>query len=198
MQGSDIGIIAPYVAQISLLTRLFNTDAKYKQRFEQVLGVRRAMQLAQVEIKTVDGFEGREKDVVVFSTVRNNLNGHIGFLADRRRLNVGLTRAKRGLFVVGSISTLGKGIRVEPKPKAAEAKPLVVQPGEIKVIKAKEEKPLKAKGKNRGQDSWKRYAQWLTDCGLVIRLGGDSLGQALYGNLQRAAGGTKVKTMLKK
>lgn len=183
LMGRDIGIIAPYVAQISLLTRLFTTNAKYRARFEQVLGEHRALQLAHIEIKTVDGFEGREKDIIVFSTVRNNAGGYIGFLADQRRLNVGLTRAKRGLFVVGSISTLGKGMRVEPKAKA-EIKPLVVRAGEVKAIKAKVLQP--ARGKNKGQDSWKRYAQWLTDSGLVIRLGGDALGQALYGNLQRA------------
>ncbi|KAF7370780.1 hypothetical protein MSAN_00711400 [Mycena sanguinolenta] len=207
LMGRDIGIIAPYVAQISLLTRLFNTDSKYRARFAQVLGEHRALQLARIEIKTVDGFEGREKEIIIFSTVRNNAGGYIGFLADRRRLNVGLTRAKRGLFVVGSISTLGKGIRVEPKPKTveerAEAKPLAAQPGEVVVIKAKEEKTLKptaasgTKGKNRGQDSWRRYTQWLTERGLVIRLGGDSLGQALYGNLQRVASTTMSKKTLK-
>ncbi|KAJ7188085.1 hypothetical protein C8R46DRAFT_1183731 [Mycena filopes] len=189
LMGQDIGIIAPYVAQISLLTRLFTTDAKARARFNAVLGEHRAMQLAHIEIKTVDGFEGREKEIIVFSTVRNNAGGYIGFLADRRRLNVGLTRAKRGLFVVGSISTLGRGVRAEPK------KPAVVEEEASKVAQAKEatKRPLKvvatlsAKGKNKGQDSWKRYAQWLTDRGLVIKLGGDSLGKALYGNLQQTA-----------
>lgn len=52
-------------------------------------------ELNDIEIKTVDGFEGREKDVIVFSTVRCNPMGFIGFLADWRRLNVGITRAKR-------------------------------------------------------------------------------------------------------
>ncbi|KAJ7041270.1 P-loop containing nucleoside triphosphate hydrolase protein [Mycena alexandri] len=209
LMGKDIGIIAPYVAQISLLTRLFNTDAKARERFNTVLGEHRAMQLAHIEIKTVDGFEGREKEIIVFSTVRNNAGGYIGFLADRRRLNVGLTRAKRGLFVVGSISTLGRGVRAEPKKKPVERE-VVVQSGEAKVIGAKEEEEkkkvvktvttLSAKGMNKGQDSWKRYAQWLTECGLVIKLGGDSLGQALYGNLKQAAAAnaTTVKKIVLK
>lgn len=104
LRGSDIGIIAPYVAQISLLGRVFGGEGLRAR-----LGDTRFLQLAGIEIKTVDGFEGREKAVIVFSTVRNNAEGQIGFLADRRRLNVGLTRAKRALFVVGSIETLLRG-----------------------------------------------------------------------------------------
>lgn len=53
------------------------------------------MELGDIEIKTVDGFEGREKEVVIFSTVRCNSLGYIGFLGDWRRFNVGLTRARR-------------------------------------------------------------------------------------------------------
>ncbi|TFK69818.1 P-loop containing nucleoside triphosphate hydrolase protein, partial [Pluteus cervinus] len=107
LQGTDIGIISPYAAQISLLYR--ELKITNQARFREVLGPFRAMQLKDIEIKTVDGFEGRQKEVIIFSTVRNNQGGYIGFLADRRRLNVGLTRAKRGLFVVGSLDTLKSG-----------------------------------------------------------------------------------------
>ncbi|KAG5646157.1 hypothetical protein DXG03_004210 [Asterophora parasitica] len=164
LMGRDIGIIAPYVAQISLLTRLFNRNAKYRQRFRDVLGDQRAMQLANVEIKTVDGFEGREKDVIIFSTVRNNPGGYIGFLADRRRLNVGLTRARRGLFVVGNLTTLETGKR----------------------FKKERENVVAADVGGSGADAWRRYAKFLAEHGLVVRLEGDALGQALYGNLNAA------------
>ena len=164
--GSDIGIIAPYVAQVSLLTRLLKKDAKYQKRFIEVLGDYRAMQVANIEIKTVDGFEGREKEVIIFSTVRNNTGGYIGFLADRRRLNVGLTRAKRGLFVVGSITTLKSGNR-----QAA-----IAQPGSSgTVVKSR-----------KGAESWRRYTDFLMAQGLVVKLSGDALNRALYGNLQAA------------
>ena len=107
--GADIGIIAPYAAQIKLIDRLLKVDEAYREHFIKVLGRHRALQTLDIEVKTVDGFEGREKEIIVFSTVRSNSNGHIGFLADRRRLNVGLTRAKRGLFIIGNMNTLQEG-----------------------------------------------------------------------------------------
>jgi superfamily I DNA and/or RNA helicase len=170
LRGQDIGIIAPYVAQISLLSRLFNTDAKYRERFQAVLGDHRAMQLANIEIKTVDGFEGREKEVIIFSTVRNNAGGYIGFLADRRRLNVGLTRAKRGLFVIGNISTL-----------------------KIGKMSGGGEGGVERVGK--GAESWRRYADFLTERGLVVKLAGDALCQALYGNLNAARASLQPRTL---
>ena len=111
------------------------------------------MQLEQVEVKTVDGFEGREKEIIIFSTVRNNSQGQIGFLADRRRLNVGLTRAKRGLFVIGSLQTLQSSIAIKHP-----------------MVRAR-----------KGAASWRRYAEFLTEGGLVVRLSEESLLEALYG-----------------
>lgn len=63
--------------------------------------------LNKIEVGTVDSFQGREKDIVIFSCVRaRNTNRSIGFLAHRQRLNVALTRAKLALFIFGHIDSL--------------------------------------------------------------------------------------------
>lgn len=182
LRGEDIGIIAPYAAQIKLLSRFLNVDAAYKQRFGTVLGAHRAMQLGQIEIKTVDGFEGREKEVIVFSTVRNNSAGHIGFLADRKRLNVGLTRAKRGLFVVGSIATLRAG-QSAADADAMDGAAVLAEALEPELVQVKEGK-VKVKGRGKGSDSWRRYAEYLVNGNLVVSLTGEELENALYGHVK--------------
>ena len=93
---SDIGVITPYNGQVRLLVDLF----------EQAGGRELGAPYEGLEIKSVDGYQGREKEIIVFSAVRANDAGEIGFLKDRRRLNVALTRAKRGLIVLGNAKTL--------------------------------------------------------------------------------------------
>jgi superfamily I DNA and/or RNA helicase len=96
IQTNDIGIITPYNGQVRVLSDLF----------EQAGGREVGEKYSGLEIKSVDGYQGREKEVIVFSTVRANENGEVGFLKDKRRLNVALTRAKRGLIVIGHLATL--------------------------------------------------------------------------------------------
>lgn len=96
LQPDDIGVISPYNGQVSELVQLF----------DQAGGREAGERFAGLEIKSVDGYQGREKEVIVFSTVRANDRGEVGFLADHRRLNVAITRAKRGLIVLGHPTTL--------------------------------------------------------------------------------------------
>lgn len=87
LNPADIAVIAPYAAQVRWLRQHAVFD--------------------RLEIDTVDGFQGREKEAVVMCTVRSNTTGEVGFLSDARRMNVALTRARRKLIVIGDSATLG-------------------------------------------------------------------------------------------
>ncbi|CAK9151215.1 unnamed protein product [Ilex paraguariensis] len=93
--SSRLAIISPYRHQVKL----------FRDRFRNTFGVESDK---VVDINTVDGFQGREKDVAIFSCVRANKDRSIGFVADFRRMNVGITRARSSVLVVGSASTLRK------------------------------------------------------------------------------------------
>jgi ATP-dependent RNA/DNA helicase IGHMBP2 len=86
LPANELAVIAPYRAQVSVL----------RERIPR-----------EVEVDTVDAFQGREKDVVLVSLTRSNPDGALGFLEDLRRMNVAITRARRHLFVVGDSATLG-------------------------------------------------------------------------------------------
>eukprot|EP00605_Chrysophyceae_sp_TOSAG23-4_P000608 GSChrysophyteH1.ASY1.ANO1.685.1 assembled CDS len=92
----SIGIITPYAEQLSALRRAFRENDQGSL----------SSSAPDLELNTVDGFQGREKDIIVISCVRANDEGSIGFLSDRRRMNVALTRAKHGMFVIGNAETL--------------------------------------------------------------------------------------------
>lgn len=91
VSDTEIAVISPYQAQIKCIL----------QKLED-----HGMSGLDVEIDSVDSFQGREKEAVILSLVRSNLEGDLGFLKDVRRMNVAMTRAKRKLIVIGDSATL--------------------------------------------------------------------------------------------
>ncbi|WP_374165583.1 AAA domain-containing protein [Arcticibacter sp. MXS-1] len=90
----EIAVISPYKEQISVL----------KDKLLQVSGLEKF--LAKIAVNTIDSFQGQEKDIVYISMTRSNYDENIGFLADIRRMNVAMTRARKKLVVIGDGATL--------------------------------------------------------------------------------------------
>ncbi|KAL5554238.1 hypothetical protein UlMin_041639 [Ulmus minor] len=99
-----VGVISPYKAQVyevgDKIGHKYGSDAKSD---------------FSVSVRSVDGFQGGEEDVIIISTVRSNGSGNIGFLSNRQRANVALTRARHCLWIVGNGETLGNSCSVWKK-----------------------------------------------------------------------------------
>jgi len=91
VRDEDIAVITPYNAQLAILQSLL------RERYPGL------------ELGSVDGFQGREKEAVIVSLVRSNDKREVGFLGEKRRLNVAMTRPKRHLCVVGDSETVSQG-----------------------------------------------------------------------------------------
>ncbi|KNZ55407.1 hypothetical protein VP01_2691g3 [Puccinia sorghi] len=94
---SQIGIVTPYEGQRSYIVTYMQTNGTLKKDLYK-----------DIEVASVDAFQGREKDYIILSCVRSNDHQGIGFLNDPRRLNVALTRAKYGVVVLGNPKVLSK------------------------------------------------------------------------------------------
>ncbi len=88
---AEVAVISPYDAQVQRLRELLAGELD-----------------RGLEVDTVDGFQGREKDAVIVSLVRSNDGGEVGFLADVRRMNVAMTRARKKLVVIGDGATVSR------------------------------------------------------------------------------------------
>lgn len=99
IKPEQIGVITPYEGQRAYLVQFMSMNSTLLSKRDEYL---------EVEITSVDAFQGREKDFIILSCVRANDSQSIGFLSDPRRLNVALTRAKYGLLVLGNPRALSR------------------------------------------------------------------------------------------
>ncbi|TKY90469.1 hypothetical protein EX895_000467 [Sporisorium graminicola] len=97
VKPSQIGIVTPYEGQRSYVVNHMQLHGSLKKELYK-----------EVEVASVDAFQGREKDYIILSCVRSNEHQGIGFLSDPRRLNVALTRARFGLVILGNPKVLNK------------------------------------------------------------------------------------------
>ncbi|KAI8127757.1 regulator of nonsense transcripts 1 homolog [Lucilia cuprina] len=97
VKPEQIGIITPYEGQRAYLVQYMQYQGSLHSKLYQ-----------EIEIASVDAFQGREKDIIIMSCVRSNEKQGIGFLSDPRRLNVALTRSKYGTIIVGNPKILSK------------------------------------------------------------------------------------------
>lgn len=94
---SQIGVVTPYEGQRSYIVNYMQFNGTLKKDLYK-----------EIEVASVDAFQGREKDYIILSCVRSNEHQGIGFLNDPRRLNVALTRAKYGVVILGNPKVLSK------------------------------------------------------------------------------------------
>mmetsp|Transcript_64559 Transcript_64559/g.154229 ORF Transcript_64559/g.154229 Transcript_64559/m.154229 type:complete len:1004 (-) Transcript_64559:19-3030(-) len=122
----NLAIISPYLGQVT----------KIRAKFNRYFGLEPHSKATPVDINTVDGFQGREKDCIIFSAVRATKKGKeknpgIGFVRDKRRMNVAFTRARKNLWVIGN----AKVLRVNDDWRAFAMIALTKKPSQLISIK---------------------------------------------------------------
>ena len=95
-QFPTVAIISPYREQVYTLKEQLEHAPELKPYAHKIA------------VNTIDSFQGQERDIVYISLARSNTDGIIGFLADTRRMNVAMTRARKKLVMIGDSATLSR------------------------------------------------------------------------------------------
>lgn len=118
-RGAEWAVIVPYRAQVDLLRR----------RLGSVVG---SSAVVELNVGTVDSFQGGERDVILYGFTRSNGNGGVGFLDELRRANVAFTRAKNQLVLVGDLATLTGATNTGFRELARSLRDHVVAHGDLR------------------------------------------------------------------
>ncbi|KAL9678229.1 hypothetical protein QQ045_016069 [Rhodiola kirilowii] len=98
-ENLSVGVMSPYNAQVVAI------QERLGRKYENIDGF-------VIKVKSVDGFQGGEEDIVIISTVRSNSGGSIGFISNSQRTNVALTRARHCLWILGDERTLSRSASI--------------------------------------------------------------------------------------
>ena len=107
ISDDDIGVVTPYNAQATLIRRTLRSPELGRPKIKW-------------EVSTVDGFQGREKEVIIISMVRSNVHGEVGFLRNERRMNVAVTRARKLCVLIGDVECVSKSVVNADKKKTVD------------------------------------------------------------------------------
>ena len=141
-----IGIITPYKSQLKELR------SRFAQRYGDTI-------FKTIEFNTTDAFQGRESEIIIFSCVRASVGRSIGFMSDIRRMNVGITRAKSSLWVLGNSQSLIQGEYWANMIRDAKRRDLFTEGDIIKML----ERPLSASKKALEAESLSRKSSRSSD-----------------------------------
>ena len=116
----EIGVIVPYANHVKQLHRAMAKRKRSDSPLSHIVTPPRDL------VASVDSYQGQERDLIILALSRSNAKGAVGFLADWRRLNVAMTRAKRQLIMIGDLSTLTKPPRSNQAPDVGFKKAMAI------------------------------------------------------------------------
>merc|ERR1712194_205050 len=133
-----VGVVTPYKTQ--------------KMKLEDAVREKQGQIKGEVSVDTIDGCQGMERDVIFVSTVRCNGQGKVGFLADARRMNVMITRARRQIVFVTNLITISQCAELEKRNRA----------------KSDKQQNRTPRSFTTGEVAWQKWAREYVDTALLL------------------------------
>lgn len=157
----ELGVISGYKAQVNNLETRLHEIAKSNKLFK-INEENISADHIHIKVKSLDGFQGQEKGILILSAVRSNDIGALGFLNNRKRVNVALTRSKYSLWIVGNASTLSRSNLWKRLLNAVKNRGKIIDCGNLDHFNdsaLSQRAPAIAKGKKKNEESKDRIEE---------------------------------------